>query len=86
MNHKLLMAGKPIDNLFKYVADYLILECQMYYCMNKLSLIFFPEIKRSELLYMIVSYYLGRPTIMGICLILFVSISVPFWRTVHISV
>ena len=76
MNHQLLMAGNLLTiqgKGNKYVADYLILECQMYYCMNKLSLIFFPEIKRSELLYMIVSYYLRKTYCNGHLLVLFVQ-------------
>ena len=58
----------------------------MYYCMNKLSLIFFPEIKRSELLYMIVSYYLRKTYCNGHLLVLFVQYLQSFWGTVPVSV
>lgn len=58
----------------------------MYYCMNKLSLIFFPEMKWSELLYVLVSYYSRKTYRNGHLLVLFVPYLCSFGGTVPVSV
>ena len=58
----------------------------MYYSVNKLSLIFFSEMKRSELLYVVVGYHLLRTYCNGHLLFLFTQHLCSFWGTVPVVV